>query len=149
MTRIYVALAIFVLVMIGEGVLLWDMYRDGEAKVRAADTAAAARQRKLDDSLSQTTVQALKADNAHLRATLAQPALHVLCVPQIHYVRTSPAAGSAQPAKPLPAGAGAGGVPTGNADVDLGSALRDVALAASVVADYRDRTWQWAIDQEK
>lgn len=147
--KAYLILGAVLVALLGEGMLCWKVYRDGEAKVQAADTAAAARQRKLDDSLSQTTVDALKADNARLANSLSQPALHVLCVPQIHYVRTGGAAGSAQPAVAAPAGTGPSSVPSGTADVDLGPALQDLALSAAILADYRQRTWQWAVTQGK
>ena len=128
--------------------LLYERHA-GEAQIRAEDKAAAAAQHARDTATNQEVVNGLKADNAHLADLAARPPPVVrVCVPT-RVVFAGPAAKGTQPSVAPAGGAGDAGLPAGTTSIDIGPALSDVAWAQAVIVDYRDRTWQFAVNQAK
>lgn len=120
---------------------------EGEARIKARDTQARAAQKAEDEKTSAGVVNELQSDNEKLRALASEPAptLRVCITPS--RVRATTAPSRAQPGVAGTAGEGSGGVPAGTAQLDIGTAVRDLKWSTGVVSDYRDRTWEWSVKQ--
>lgn len=119
---------------------------EGEATVKAQDEVARAAQKVEDAKVSAGVVNDLKSKLAAIPA--ATPPVVRLC-PAPSRVRSAAAASGTQPSVATVSGTGAGGVPEGNAAIDIGPAVSDVARAAGTIAIYRDTTWEYAVKAAK
>ena len=131
----------------------WGLYErhhliaEGKAQVVAADKAARTAQETKDAAINGEVVGRLKSDNEALRAAAMQPAASIVCRPKVRYVSATSPGGTVSVAGPNQAGAGQTGVPSGDAGIDLGPPLRDVALADTYLDGRRDILADWAVAQ--
>jgi hypothetical protein len=156
--KAYLALAVLLVIVVVQTCLCVHFYRDGEARVRASDAAAvekmrraAQAQKEVDDALYASTIKSLQQQLAAAGAVAATPAPHMrLCVPTRYAGPVSapgaPASG-AQPAKPADSSGDTGVREGTGAGPDIGPGVRDLALAGAILATYRDRTYDWAVEQ--
>ena len=149
MTALEARLALYgVLLAVIGGWLVYErvhLIDEGEARVKAADASAAARQKAEDEKVSAGVVNDL---NQRLTA-LSQPRpapIMRLCVPT-RYVQAQPAARGTQPGVAETTSTSADRVPPGADGIDIGPAVSDVERAAEVVAIFRNSTWEWAVKQ--
>jgi len=132
------------------GWLLYERHHlvsEGRQQVEAADKAARTAQEAKDAAIHSQVVSQLQSDNEALRAAASQPAASIVCRPKVRYVSAVSPGGTVSVAGPDKTGAGTGGMPQGDAGVDLGVPLRDVALADTYLDGRRDTLADWAVKQ--
>lgn len=118
---------------------------EGEARIKAQDASARAKQKAEDESISKGVI-----DDLQIKlADLSKPAPHRimrLCVPT-SVVRAEPASTGTQPPLDSTSGEGTGGMPQGTPGLDIGGDVQNAIRASEVIALYRDETWDWAMKQ--
>lgn len=140
--KAYFVLGIVALLALGEGLLLWRVYRDGERREIAAQKSASAAQKEKDDEASGKVIRDLRERLSQIPAPdLRAPPVR-LCSAPSRVPAPADAKGTAPESAPT------GGVPSlragDRASPDVGPSLRTLAAACRIAAQYQQTDVAWA-----